>query len=124
MRTPGVPLMIGIGMRAGTSKIKEIQAKKKLHFRAKLVMEELVKNTTSYKCYGNTGLQPTDRPAGHVTEVAEETFRQAFAEISNVDQTKSQTTSENTWRRNIPGESKSDDEKYQKGSTSQSTNGK
>ena len=89
-------------------------------------MEELVKNTTSYKCYGSTGLQPTDRQAGHTTEGAEEDtiFKEVLEEIYGVDQTKSQTTSENTSRRNISGERKSDQGKYQKGSTSQITNGK
>ena len=89
-------------------------------------MEELVKNTTSYRCYRNTGLQPTDRQAGHTTEAADEDiiFTEVLEEIYSVDQTKSQTTSEHTSIRNISGESKSDKEKYQKGSTSQRTIGK
>ena len=43
---------------AGFWRIKKIQRKKKQHMWANCVMNELVKYTTSYKAYENTGWEP------------------------------------------------------------------
>ncbi|PON92516.1 Transmembrane protein, partial [Trema orientale] len=51
-------LLIVLGV--GIARIKEMESKKKLHLRAKLVMDEMVKHTKTYKSYGNTGLKPKD----------------------------------------------------------------
>ncbi|XP_062109132.1 uncharacterized protein LOC133819805 [Humulus lupulus] len=42
----------------GIWRIRKIERTKKLHLRAKLVMDGLVERTTSYKSYGNTGSTP------------------------------------------------------------------
>ncbi|XP_062109137.1 uncharacterized protein LOC133819807 isoform X2 [Humulus lupulus] len=49
-------LLIVLGL--GIWRINEVQRKKELHVRAKLVMEKLVENSIAYKHYGNTGSNP------------------------------------------------------------------
>ena len=48
-------------MHAGIWRINEIERKKELHIRAKLVLEKLVECTKFYKSYGNNGSIPDRR---------------------------------------------------------------
>ena len=47
-------------MQAGVWRIRKIQKKKELHVWAKRCMDELVKNTKSYKFYNSTGRTPSN----------------------------------------------------------------
>ncbi|KAL5542596.1 hypothetical protein UlMin_010306 [Ulmus minor] len=63
-------LLIVLG--AGVWRIRKIQKKKELHVWAKRCMDELVKNTKSYKFYNSTGRSPSN-----TTQLAE--YRNEFA---------------------------------------------
>ncbi|KAL5542606.1 hypothetical protein UlMin_010316 [Ulmus minor] len=58
-------IVLGIGLW----RIKNIQQKKKRHMWANRVMNELVKHTTSYKAYDNTGWEPQINRAGEEFDV-------------------------------------------------------
>uniref|UniRef100_A0A803Q241 PGG domain-containing protein n=1 Tax=Cannabis sativa TaxID=3483 RepID=A0A803Q241_CANSA len=57
-------IILGIGIW----RIKKIQRKKELHMWARCAMNELVKHTTSYKFYDNTGLDPHKKTHDHGEE--------------------------------------------------------
>ncbi|XP_062104497.1 uncharacterized protein LOC133815703 [Humulus lupulus] len=57
-------VILGIGIW----RIKKIQRKKKLHMWARRAMNELVKHSTSYKFYDNTGLDPHQKNHGEDIE--------------------------------------------------------
>ncbi|EXC16955.1 Ankyrin repeat-containing protein [Morus notabilis] len=62
-------IILGIGIW----RINKIERKKKLHMWAERVMDELVKHTTSYKFYDNTGWDPNQtRGGGPISPISEE----------------------------------------------------
>ncbi|PON63723.1 Transmembrane protein [Parasponia andersonii] len=87
-------LLIVLGV--GISRIKVMENKKKLHLQSKLVMDEMVKHTTSYKSYGNTGMKPD-----HQTDV-----EKLFPDKEGIDQTEASQDP-----RGIKDSSKSDSSK-------------
>ncbi|XP_024024898.1 uncharacterized protein LOC21401695 isoform X2 [Morus notabilis] len=57
-------VILGVGIW----RINELQRKKELHMRAKLVMEKLVEYTKLYISYGNTGSEPDRRKAQEIPD--------------------------------------------------------